>query len=679
MKKVSDKQREVFGKIAAMQTVLERYPVLTTTDPMLSNVSINTSIGFMLELLTVLGVTQDDLIGWLTYLLTGGNNNAYDGILNVIEAAVKAILLANLKDLFTCSVNPLLPDCLMKYSNPIFPDGTRPDPCNIPAITSLSDYRKIEIDLNKVDLFGTLSYCPCDKNGSIFYFDSYDSIFTNNNDPIQNSKGSFDTYDKLVEGVKNPQEGDIYKTTDGIDKFYIYTDKGWKRYIGTPYYTMNTLWKSCDFNAYLWYIINKGTLSNLTDLQYSCWDNRCQYIKPMREDSGLRTEFFNIGNCTGSTKAEEKKIKITNPSTNNSVFKKQIILCEFEERPTPSASEATLPSSNVLRVWINANRYYKTDKIKTKKKDGSYAELALNKTILEFNYDYIYSLKLFDTKTLVAQIVNSLLGMSSSFSASLSIEQKFIEGKVGEIVKKVIEADDQATSDCYFKFSNDEYNALLTQAFNSFHGRYASGNAQGTLVTVNSDKIVDSLMNLRGSTDQVQQQTIVKKTLEEITGTASEQPQLYDEINLTYGFNFIKNFINETVVQITLQILSPKVAILYAINGAVMGSEIDNMASWEDFLKKYQNLLFTIIRQVKDIIVEELYKFLMDKLKPLLELMISRIIRETIQYYRDLIMQIIKECSFTLPGANSVNSIIDNVQYADIVGEQTEPNTDKCS
>ena len=36
-----------------------------------------------------------------------------------------------------------------------------------------------------------------------------------------------------------------------------------------------------------------------------------------------------------------------------------------------------------------------------------------------------------------------------------------IEAKVSEIVKKVIEADDTSSSDCYYTFSNDAYDALL--------------------------------------------------------------------------------------------------------------------------------------------------------------------------------------------------------------------------
>lgn len=621
MSKLQDSKSNAMGSIAAMQTLLERYPTLTTTDSMLTNFSVNTSVGFLLDILGILGVSQTDLIKWVSKILSG--TGADDGLLAVIEHAVKAILLANIKDMWTCSVNPLLPDSLMKYSNPVFPDGVRPDPCE--AIPSdLEGYKKIEIDLNQVDMFGILNNCPSDQNGSIFYFDSYDSI---------------------------------------------YNDEGEAK----PYYTPNNLWKSCDFNAYLWYIINKGTLSNQTDLQYSCWDNRISHVKTFKENPTLREEFFNIDNCTTPEAAAQKTIEITDGETNETVNKKQIILCEFNERPDASHASTNLmqPSSNVLRVWLNANRYYKTEKVEGKDIHGEPMTMYFNKTIFEFNYDYIYSLKLFDSKSLVSQIVNSLLGLSTSVSASFSLQMKMAEAKVAQIVKKVIETDDMSSSDCYYTFSNDEYEALLKDTTDKYSGVYSTNAAEGTYGAVDTNAILDSLRNLKQSDNLVEQQSNITKTLEEIMVTVAEPASITEECKFSFGLNFIKDFIQQTVTQIVMQVLTPKVAILYQINGAIMGSNVDNLKAWEDFLKNFQNVLFAIIKQVKDIIVEELYKFVMEQMKPLLELMIAKIALETVMYYKELIEQLLLSCipNMPFPKINGDNMVIDNVNYADITTE----------
>lgn len=679
MSKLKSKQSDTLGSIAAVQTLLERYPTLTTTDSMLTNFSINTSVGFLLDILSLLGVTQTDLVNWLTKFLTDKGN---DSLLPIIENAIKAILLANVKDLWTCSVDPILPDSLMKYTYPYFsddPNTARRDPCTIPVPPE--KYKEITIDLNQVDMFGILNNCPSDSDGSIFYFDSYESIFNTENRDISklpNFKGSFKSLKELNEhfsGVtpENIETTDIYKTTDGVDKYYTWDGLTWKRYNLSAQNGPNDLWKSCDFNAYLWYIINKSTISNLSDIQRATWDDRVRHIEQLNDET-KRNEFFNINKCMSTGVSGDSKIKI-----DDDLYKRQLIICEYVERNTPSTNEGSLPSSNILKVWLNANRYYKTNKIKNK--NGF--ELALNKTIFEFNYDYIYSLKLFDTKTLVASIVNSLLGLGSSASISFSVQEKMIEGKVSEMINKIIEEDDQSnpssngtSNNGYHTFSNNQYNSLLNDAMNKYNGVYLTGNS-GAYGKVNTQDILDSIKILSTSNDPLCQANNLKRVLEEITNSVSSAPTISTECQFNFGLNFIKDFIKQTVTQIVLQVLTPKVAILYYINEIIMGGKVDDMHSWENFIKNFQNILVAIIKQVKNIIVEELYKFVMEQLKPLLELMIAKIALETIQYYKDLIEQLLRECIPNIPMikfGGSGNHAIDNVNYADIASELTQPN-----
>ena len=327
MSKLKDSKSNTLGSIAAMQTLLERYPVLTTTDSMLTSFSINTSVGFLLDVLTLFGVSQNDLVKWISGILTG-SGDGQDGLLVVIEHAVKAILLANIKDMWTCYVDPIIPDSLLRYVNNSMGNA---DPYSI--VQGTDEFKKIEIDLNQVDLFGILNTCPSDKDGSLFYFDAYESI--------------------------------------------CYPDSE------TPYLTPNNLWKSCDFNAYLWYVINKGTLSNPSDMQRSCWDNRNKFVKEFKENTTLRTNFFDFDTQIENDQTG-KTIEVTDDE-GESIYKKQIILCEFEERPTPSADEGGMlyPSSNILRVWLNANRYYHTEKITIPpaKEGGKPTVMEFNKTI----------------------------------------------------------------------------------------------------------------------------------------------------------------------------------------------------------------------------------------------------------------------------------------------------------
>ena len=259
------------------------------------------------------------------------------------------------------------------------------------------------------------------------------------------------------------------------------------------------------------------------------------------------------------------------------------------------------------------------------------------------------------------------------------MEQKMIEAKVSEIVKKVIEADDTSSSDCYYTFSNDEYDALLNDTTKKYNGLYATKSIYEMYDKADTEAILDSLRNIKQSDNLVEQQSSIARTLEDIMVTVAQPASITEECKFSFGLNFIKDFIEQTVTQIVLQVLSPKVAILYKINAAIMGSEVDNLKGWEDFLRNFQNVLFNIIKQIKDIIVEELYKFVMEQLQPLLELMIAKIALETVMYYKELIEQLLGNCipRISIPKLNGTNMVIDNVNYADITTEAEPTDYDK--
>jgi hypothetical protein len=153
-----------------------------------------------------------------------------------------------------------------------------------------------------------------------------------------------------------------------------------------------------------------------------------------------------------------------------------------------------------------------------------------------------------------------------------------------------------------------------------------------------------------------------------------------DQVIMTHkiGLDFIMDFVKQTVVQIVLQVLSPKVAILYAINSQILG-DVGDLTDWENFIKNSDTLMKNIIESVKDIIVKELYNFMMQQLKPLLELLVHKLALETIKYYKELIQNLILNCipNFNFWGGSSLSTTIDNVNYADIIvrgeKERTEP------
>ena len=112
MSNINSQKAKVLGSIGAIQTLLEKFSMLINID---SQIPGETSFTFMLNVLDILGVKQKDIVDWLAKLLSGKGT---DGFLYAVEIATKGILLANIRNLLTCSMNPMLPDKLMyKYKN----------------------------------------------------------------------------------------------------------------------------------------------------------------------------------------------------------------------------------------------------------------------------------------------------------------------------------------------------------------------------------------------------------------------------------------------------------------------------------------------------------------------------------------------------------------------------------
>ena len=631
MGKVKKQQSDVLGKISAINTLLERYPTLTTTDSMLTNFSINTSIGFLLSLLELFGVSQADIINWICSLL--GDED--DGLLTGIEYTIKGILMANIKGVFSCEFNPILPDYLMKYA---INDGGRQDPCSdFPYDPEKKNH--IEINLQTIDLFGLLANCPSNNKGGVFYFDAFD-----------------------------PSKKEII---DG------------KEY-ETPNYIPSELYKSKDFNAFLWYVINKGNIGSGSDLQKNTWDNRnkaCRlydkYQTNGSNENPAKEKFFDTVSDAYSNRPRVPIIV----SNQHVCDKEQYIICQYVERGSNQAY------SNMLNVWLNADRYYRTRKFKVPvawdadKKPTEWHEVAINKTAYEFNYDYIYSLKLFDTKTLVANIVNSLLGLASSISASFSLEQKQIQKQVELMVENIMKEDDtEVSDDCYYKFDNTTYQQLIDEVTKSYTGSYIN---KASNYTENYDDVYDALNSLGSATEKAGQSELLKRVIEatayKAQGTSGITGGVEIAANWKIGTDFITDFVKQTVVQIVLQILSPKIGMLFAINAQLMGG-VDDITDWKNFMQNFDNFMRNIITSVKDMIVKELYNFVMKQLQPLLELLIAKLALETVKYYKELILNLIRNCIPMIRfGGAGANTTIDNVNYADIVvnsngeTEQTTP------
>jgi hypothetical protein len=565
--RLSQLKGDTMGFISSVTTLLERYPGVVITNSFSSIDANADSINFMFDLLRIIGVDNEKILEWVSTLLTGDDDNE-NGLLSVIELAVKALMIANIKNTLSCSVNPVIDDALIESGSGGIGQGTG-----------------VQIDLGAIDLFGTLKMAPTSQMGKYYYFDNE--------------------------------------------------------------YPLNEMWKSKDFNAFLWYVINKSSDPSDSKLM---WDNRNQ-IKSGAWEANKNT-FLN-------TSADAYNSGLT-----DQLKKKPIIKCNFSERD--------FPKNNQLKGLLSAYTYHRTNKM--------IGPLDINKTIYEFNWDFVNSLKLFDSKVVVARLIDMLTG-SFVFSANYSVDELVVQGKIGAIVKKIIEADDTQITDCFYTFSNEEYDRLLRTAELKHAGQYPYNGDVNTAITIRPDDLLNSLTGITQNSTLQEKTTIIKNTITQVSTTLAQDGSVYQFDKFSFGQGLINQLIENLTITLVTSILSPKVMFLFNVNSQMMGNKLPD--SLDDVIESLGNLIIAIVREIKNIIIRELYNFLVEQLRNLIELFTIQITLEAMREYKELLMNLLLMWPFALGvwglfKKQTVIGQIDNVNYADIIPTKTTPQDITC-
>lgn len=776
--KLAKLKQEALAKIDSVVAVIEKYDEIGTIASMLDGEG--GSIEFITTILKELGVTKEEIIAEISEWLCGqtkkidkSSGNATNGMIDSIELAIKATLYATMQGLFTCSATPLIPNYMFKDTVK-FGDG-------------------VEIPLNILDVYGMLENCPVSMDGKNFYFDTIETnqMVKTVNDIREYKELKDGQTIKPYEKIKD-NEAIVKCFPNIIDKkyrdsiWYTYTDKKGKskkvfdmsnaencdydtvqmHYYQVSGYDQTTVWKSRDFNAYLWYVINKKDAK---------WDNRNNlYNKTNNEDDkydDVKEEFFKLDYDTSSGATENQKLTVNlhniqtvDGKEQDVKFRKKIILDSTYLERVYNTTE-----SDMLKIYLNKEEYFQKRIIKNiptgfklnikenetdprvkdnnfayeyitnydympevmaywwqgegtyklhKKKgsdDPDYSQKAelitkdnilkshkelkmdvtekttvkLNKTIFEFNYDYIFSLKFFDTQTLVTNIIDSVLNWGlTNATASFSTYDKVVAGVVGKVTDEILRKEETEISDDFYSFSNREYDDLLTQARKGYNGSYKIANENGKLSYAEKDEIIKSLNRIGEASTLQEQKTVIERLLRDVTVSMSQQEEITSQNTLYAGFGSdwacIPRLLHEVVKNVVLQVLSPKVMVLYAINCKIFNdSDTDTSKKVDpiEFMRKnINNLLNSLIPQISNIIVSLLLGFLMKVLQPKIKKFVEKLNLEQAMRYVAQLKLAYRQCvgaymnwAEYFGGSASNRSVIDNVTYADIIPKQTEP------
>ena len=301
------------------------------------------------------------------------------------------------------------------------------------------------------------------------------------------------------------------------------------------------------------------------------------------------------------------------------------------------------------------------------------------KTLIEFNIDYIWSLKLFDAKSLTARLLDCLTGMLT-IDLNLSYKQQLVKNEVTKMVKMISESDDIVVSDCFFTFSNDDYDAMSRQAELRKAGLLTFNGDELSAVKINAEDILSSLNEIDSNASEEKIQSIIEGSLTEISKQLTNTNyEMNDKVNFGIQMNFIENILNSLAYTLVMSVLSPKVYLLLLINLKIIGRESN--FNLEEFLGQYKQLIADLIRSIRNQLLEYLQRELMILIGDLVKELTIKLTLEQAEYRTRLIKKLI-DCFKIFKRRKRNNTDIgfniDDIDYADILPSEEEPKNNDC-
>lgn len=300
--------------------------------------------------------------------------------------------------------------------------------------------------------------------------------------------------------------------------------------------------------------------------------------------------------------------------------------------------------------------------------------------VLKFNTEYIMSLKLYDAKVMTAQLMDA---MTNCFSVDInySLTINLMKEQIKTIIKRVISQTDGADtiiSDCFFSFSNDQYNNLLEKTEKMKMGLITTGEKTEVVKGINPEDILKTLNGIDENSEQNVIQTKIKNVLYKL-GPVFSQTEIKnkddssDSINI--GEEFIENLLENLAYVLIQPLLSPKIYMLLLMNIKILGN--DSNISFNDFIQTYTNMFVQLITQVTNNLLEFIKEKIMEVISDIIKELVVRLSLEKVQYYYDLLERCLK--CFRTFNFNNIDWKQDTVNYADILTDSKyTPETQEC-
>ena len=699
----------IMGNINTALAILNDVPTFDLTSDM--SISYNKSIN-PLELLIDIAkgtVGYDWVIRTIGYILVAG--------IVPLEIAVKTILLTHIKNMFSCSLNPIISDELLKNG--------------------------IAFDIDQIDLLDTLKFSPIDpKRGKYYYFDNKKTADTK----YRGVKESVDF--KTLSQLRDSKDLNCVlwylKNVNARRVVWGMSQKAKESEIMGTYYRDNeSFWNNKKTYKVTKKKAKKEDIEGVSPTEVKD-DKTGQIIKEIQKDknndivwekfygkcrkgAGIITfEYFPksshltdaegktahiqtplancihvmLGNCASTStdeiryynaiKTEEdrtqsvnEEINETNTSITEAEAQKNILQSQFEsDKIKKEEYNEKIQDINKKVAELTQNRNNKIQELKDIQENiaqyqkdiyalkPKYRDVRQNyyykHTLLEFNMDYLMSVRLFDPQVVAAQLIDALTGLFS-IDLNMSFKQQLIKNEIKEMVNMIIETDDTEISDCFFTFSNDSYNAMIEKAEKNKANLFSDGN-EFFDIPLNMDAILNSINNIDESALQAGDSTVIENALYEIAATvASVDTERTSKLNAGVEFNFIEELMSNLMNVIVYSIFSPKIYLLILINLEILGRE--QPYNLQTLIDQFRSFIVDAIRQIKDYLMQQLFDMLKPIITDLAKKMAIKMGLEQAGYYVEIIKKLV--ACIQLSRGQDLGFDIAKIGYADILPTET--------
>jgi len=247
-----------------------------------------------------------------------------------------------------------------------------------------------------------------------------------------------------------------------------------------------------------------------------------------------------------------------------------------------------------------------------------------NKTLNDFNNDFIDSLKLFNAEKVVNNIIDVNFG-SISVSISKTKKQLDQEGKINNIVDKLINDDgcDDEVDDSYFTFDNQQIAIIEQDSARRQTGLVKVKTSVDTASSIDKDTLITFNEEMNNSTSFVDKKQTLTANIDKMSDeSAKNVPDGADKISVK--LDFIQKLISSLTKAIVSIVLSPKVIIIFLINFKIVYTLSGEYKDPVEFIKKNKRLIKEMVKTVTDIVTEKLLGIAMKEITKLANSVVAK-------------------------------------------------------